>query len=665
MTRSQPAPTVDSMPEIKPLRKKRSWLKSILFGLVTIVVLWIALLARDVLVLRADVLALQDYAQALPNPIQPAQVDMTFVAQRVSSLHGNLSGLRIHAVPLLALAPALGWIPQVGGDIQAAPALLQLALQFTSMGQQATQLLTLSWPLPAESHVSLELGARVAQLLQPAADSFRADLDRAAKIRSGIDTARVSPRLQSLLTGFDEYYPALESSLSLLKVAPQLLGVDRPRTYLILFQNEDELRGTGGFISAVGKVTLDAGKIISLTVEDAYQIDNFKTPYPEPPAPLRDYMGLGLWVFRDSNWSPDFPSAAQEAIKLYTQTRGGSIDGVIALNQKAVEELASGLGPLPVDPQQPPVSAQDIRTYMRAAWTTSAKGNDVSAWYTKRKAFIGQLLKVMLDRITNGGGQVQWAEVGRQLDRALQRRDLLIAFTDPALNQALHAAQFDGALREAEGDYVLVADSNLGYNKANAAIQESLAYTITLEQTPHADLTVVYTHTGQTASGCVHQVPNYGKPIEYDSLVQRCYWNYRRIYVPLGAQLIEATRHPTGPGELITGLTSDGATHTTTEDGKTVFGTLLIVPRGQRVESHVRYDLPSTVLTTTENQLRYRLTWQKQSGMGDWPVRVTVTWPDGYHLIGTQPPPIEVSDHAAVFQFTLDIDHEVLTTLTQ
>ena len=67
--------------------------------------------------------------------------------------------------------------------------------------------------------------------------------------------------------------------------------------------------------------------------------------------PMRDYMGIDLWVFRDSNWSPDFPVAARQAISLYTQTRGGTIDGVIALNQQVVEALVDGLGPLTIDGQ--------------------------------------------------------------------------------------------------------------------------------------------------------------------------------------------------------------------------------------------------------------------------------------------------------------------------
>ena len=173
-----------------------------------------------------------------------------------------------------------------------------------------------------------------------------------------------------MLDRYDEAYPLAQTGFELMTVAPQLLAADRPRTYLILFQNEDELRATGGFLSAAGRMTIDAGKIISLTVEDSYAVDDFTTPYPDAPAPLRDYMGIDLWVFRDSNWSPDFPVAARQAISLYTQTRGGTIDGVIALNQRVVEALVDGLGPLVIDGQTI-ANAQEMRDYMRKAWAPS------------------------------------------------------------------------------------------------------------------------------------------------------------------------------------------------------------------------------------------------------------------------------------------------------
>ncbi len=644
------------------MRRRRWWLfAALLIGLVFF--LWFGLLLRDGLAVRADVLALQDDAAALPRPLKPADIDMARLEQHVTSLNDNLGALRSHTGPLLFLTPALGWLPKIGGDVQAAPALLDMALDLTSLGRRAVTALVPLWP-PETANGRMSLPA-IAHLLQalPSTEvaAWHEYLDRAQAARQRIDTARLSPGLCSVLNRYDEAYPLAQTGLDLVGLAPQLLGIDRPRTYLLLFQNEDELRATGGFVSAAGRATIQAGKIISLTVEDSYAVDDFTTPYPDPPAPMNDYMGIDLWVFRDSNWSPDFPVAARRAIALYTQTRGGTIDGVIALNQRVVEALADGLGPLTIDGQTI-ANAQDMRDYMRRAWSPSSQST-ATEWVQQRKNFIGRAMQTLLDRLLNGG-DVNWQTLGQALDQVLRSRDLLIALTDAHLNEPLHSAQLDGALRTDAGDYLMVVDTNMGFNKASAAMQQAMQYTVTLatDRAPQAELTIAYTNTNPLVPGCVQAPPKYGLDTTYEELMQQCYWLYRRVLAPPGAELINASRHPTGPGEIVNGLKSDGATRVTGENGKTVFGTFLIVPRGQHVDSYVSYTLPASVVLARDDQLSYHLVWQKQPGAAAWPTRVTVVFPEGLLLLEAQPQPSYSTANSATFQFDLDADHEVNVT---
>ncbi|NTU65270.1 MAG: DUF4012 domain-containing protein [Chloroflexi bacterium] len=468
-----------------------------------------------------------------------------------------------------------------------------------------------------------------------------------------------------MLDRYDEAYPLAQTGFELMTVAPQLLAADRPRTYLILFQNEDELRATGGFLSAAGRMTIDAGKIISLTVEDSYAVDDFTTPYPDAPAPLRDYMGIDLWVFRDSNWSPDFPVAARQAISLYTQTRGGTIDGVIALNQRVVEALVDGLGPLVIDGQTI-ANAQEMRDYMRKAWAPSDQST-AAEWVAERKDFISRAMRALLDRLMNGGGDVDWRTLGQALNGVLHSRDLLIMLTDPQLNGPLRNAQLDGALRTDASDYVMVVDTSMGFNKASVAMQQSMQYTVTLatDRAPQAELTIVYTNTNPPDAACEHRLPDYDLDTTYEQLVQQCYWLYRRVLAPAGAELIAASRHPTGPGELISGFISDGETRVTQEGGKTAFGTFLIVPRGQRVESRLSYTLPVSIVQVRGDQMSYHLVWQKQPGAASWPTSVTAVFPEGASLLEAQPQPVGTTANSATFQFGLDTDREVSLTFKE
>lgn len=660
----KPMPDAEQI-QIRAQRQRRKrWLLFIALGLGLIVTLWIGLLVYDGLALRADVLGLQDYVAALPQPLKPNGIDMNFVQQRVASLHDHLAALSNHAAPLLAITPALGWLPNIGGDVQAMPALLDMALEFTDLGHRAAAALVPFWPPQTEDgRLSLPALARLLQGLQPDLTSYLEQIDRAQAARERIDITHLSPRLQSLLSRYDEAYPLTHSGLALLEAAPYLLGADQPRTYLILLQNEEELRATGGFISAAGRVTLDAGRIISLTIEDSYAVDDFTTPYPDPPAPLRDYMGIDLWVFRDSNWSPDFPTAAQQASRLYTQTRGGHIDGVIALNQNVVGALINGFSPLTIDGEAIN-SAADMRAYMRAAWAPTNQ-TSAAAWVAQRKSFMGRVMQTLLERIMNGGGQVNWPAVSQGLEQMLRSRDLLITFTDPALNAPLRLAQLDGALRPSDEDYLMIVDTSMGFNKASAVMQQAINYTVTLsaEHAPQADLTWVYTNTNPAKAGCVHRPPDYGLNTTYEQLIQECYWLYRRVLAPAGAGFVDASRHPTGPGELASDLLSDGATRVSEEDGKAVFGTFLIVPRGQRVDSRLSYTLPASIVQTRGDQQLYHLVWQKQPGAAAWPATVTLVWPEGMQWIAGQPQPVSRTAQTATFRFSLDTDHEVSVTL--
>ncbi len=354
--------------------------------------------------------------------------------------------------------------------------------------------------------------------------------------------------------------------------------------------------------------------------------------------------------------------SARQAISLYTQTRAGTIDGVIALDQQVVEALADGLGPITVDGQII-ANAQDMRDYMLKAWAPSDQAT-AAEWLAQRKNFIGRAIQALLDRLLNGEG-IKWQVLGQALNRVLHSRDLLITLADPQSNEPLRLAQLDGALRADAGDYVMVVDTSMGFNKTSVAMQQAMQYTVTLaaDRAPQAELSIVYTNTNPLAPGCEHRPPDYNLSITYEKLVQQCYWLYRRVLAPAGAELIAASRHPTGSGELISGLVSDGATRTSDEDGKTVFGTFLIVPRGQRVESRLSYRLPATVLLTRNDQLSYHLIWQKQPGAAAWPVRVTVNFPAGTSLIEAHPQPDSTTANSATFQFGLDTDQEVSVLL--
>ena len=114
---------------------------------------------------------------------------------------------------------------------------------------------------------------------------------------------------------------------------PWLLGMDAPRTYLVLVQNNDELRATGGFISAVGQLTVDQGKVTGLDFADSYKFYHEGGAYPWAPQPMQEYMqGLPHGV-TGCQLVATFSHLSPHGTAFVRTRDRGAVDGVIAIDQ--------------------------------------------------------------------------------------------------------------------------------------------------------------------------------------------------------------------------------------------------------------------------------------------------------------------------------------------
>lgn len=365
-------------------------------------------------------------------------------------------------------------------------------------------------------------------------------------------------------------------------------------TFLLLLQNNYELRPGGGFLGQYGILKVKDGKIVSFYVEDANLLDQRITAKITPPWPLKRYMQIRNWKFRDSNFSPDFPENVEKAEYFYRLSGGsGSFDGVIAVNADVLNHVIGITGPITI-PGFGTYTSENAAIELEEDVELAYLGDDVPAESKQhRKDVMKRLAAAIVERAMNIQDIKKFADLGLT---ELRDKNVQLYFHDPELQALVESVHWGGRVAVdwgADKDYLYVVDANMGALKSDYYVRRSLDYVVDFTTgTPTATLTYTYDHTAP-----------YGNWRTSD------YHTYTRVLAPLGSVYVDGSRVKTG-----------GVSSWDDDDWqKTVFSYKVDALIGQTLPTSISYTLPDTI--TAEN---YELLIQKQSGIGTIPVTVTV-----------------------------------------
>jgi hypothetical protein len=283
---------------------------------------------------------------------------------------------------------------------------------------------------------------------------------------------------------------------------PEILGRDKPATYLVLLQNNMELRPTGGFIGSFALITFDGGRISDLNVQDVYSADGQLKGHVEPPEPIKNHLGEANWFLRDSNWDPDFPTSASRAEWFLSKEIGQSVDGVIGVDLEVVKSLLTALGPVSLPDYNLEVNATNL-------YETTQKEVEEGFFpgsYQKTN-FLSVLTRQVLEKLMTIGRQEELPLAKLALTN-LQERHLQIFLHLQKAQRAIAALGFDGAFNtpacsgNCYSDWLGLVEANLGVNKANYFTERS--FDLTLESVDGLlvrNLVIGFKNSANTALG--------------------------------------------------------------------------------------------------------------------------------------------------------------------
>jgi len=294
-------------------------------------------------------------------------------------------------------------------------------------------------------HQNLNLANEKIQKINP---QYLPDEFQGIKLKENFDQIKETLEQTTQLVGGSK--PILEN-------LSYFLGKDEPRTYLVLFQNDAELRPSGGFLTAYAFLKLDNGQPIPLSSQDIYDLDSRLNKRIKAPRPIKDYLPMVYyWNLRDMNLSPDFKVSMENFYHHYQTIPGvRKADGILAVDTQFLADLLSVLGPIGVPGWGTFSDEADDRCFgcPQVIYELERLADKpASQVRTDRKAVIGPLMhSILLNAM--GAPAEKMPGLFETLITGIEEKHLLFYFPQEDKQKAIEGLNLGGRIKETDKDY--------------------------------------------------------------------------------------------------------------------------------------------------------------------------------------------------------------------
>ena len=428
-----------------------------------------------------------------------------------------------------------------------------------------------------------------------------AKLTRASELLGAVRVTSLPQDKHTAFIAARDFLVAMQGSMQTLQETFDLLAtiLMGNKSLLFVFQNNNELRPTGGFLGTVGTTKLHDGKITKLDIRSVYDFDGQLQDFILPPQPM--FAVNNRWYLRDSNWFADFPLSANQIISMYEKEGGETPDLVVALTPDVVIDLLKLTGPVVLPQHNVTLTSDNFIETVQAA---------TSVHYDK---IVNQPKQVLADFFPALMQKLNEQENGLMLTLTtlqshVRTKNIMLYANSKDLQKQIEAFNWGGKIAASDRDYLSIVHANLGGTKTDRSLLKSVKLSSNIDSNGGVTNTLEYT--------IKNPLPNQNG-LENNSFI--------RFLVPEGAKLTSATGFsdvilPTISGneyqtdtdvtQWESTLTKSGNTFIGKESGKTFFGGWVKVAGGESKIVTLTYTLPFQL----NSQDRHSLLVQKQSG---------------------------------------------------
>ena len=457
----------------------------------------------------------------------------------------------------------------------------------------------------------------------------------------------------AIVRQFEEEFSHFQADdFKLLRLMHDIASKRGEQKFLLMMQNNTELRPTGGYVGNAGILTIKDGEVPQFYLSDTDYLDDEidimnkysdreivkprrldqreEKDYINPPEPLVRFFPEYKWRFGDANWSPSFSQTAVNSEKLYNITFSQNeeedvvFDGVIAFNPELVIDWLKILGGVQIQ------LADGVEFTAESFDDTPQNlypGDRINGQVITEKTYIVDAIAQQVRDKFTGASFGLLLDMVSTLRHNVQDNNLMFYFNDPQMQAKLTQYGWDSELKPNRYDYLYVVDSNISRLRIDHMVPRLIDYQVEdVNNTYVATLKLSYNFNldKEKTEGLFNE-----KIGDYTT--------YTRVYVPEGSSMINY----------------DGVEDVDTfnELGKSVLGVFITVKPNTEKTVTLTYVLPFI-----KNEAGYELVMQKQPGNEFAALRVSLPMPENAEQFLPAKPQINETDNIAVWQMIFDED---------
>jgi hypothetical protein len=315
--------------------------------------------------------------------------------------------------------------------------------------------------------------------------------------------------LQALTADVPSISAQVKEVLALL---PELLGAESPTTYLVIFQNEKEMRASGGLLTAFGTVTVDKGDIgDEISATDMWDLEGFVretlgvnagpasfNPYEVNPEYVNPYWGFyqniygqnflmnngcGATALRaqdsglypDLYWTMDIFSDYYDVASLYNPVKYPAYDHILILNTFFASDIVSLVEPLTIESNGAQITSENLAREIFAETSTAPLDPSI------RKSYIGEVASAVQDKITSLSAE-QFMSLGQMLIRTIQAKNIAFSSKDEQVQAYFDELGLSGRIeKNFAGDYFHLNEAQNCALKSNFYVRNTTTQTVNID----------------------------------------------------------------------------------------------------------------------------------------------------------------------------------------